>query len=385
MARKLARIVRVSEVSRHPDADRLDVCMVGGWRVVTARDEIRPGDEAVYFEIDSALPADDDRYGYLHTRCLKRFRRTGGRPDTVVVRIRTAKIRGVLSQGLLMPRWKFSELLSFSVGDDVTSVLRVIHYDELFEEVSAERHTGGGGDRAKANRLPKAPAGYPMEYAFPRTDQERVQNIDDVLRSGRYAGLHFEVTEKLDGSSMTVCWLPTVRPDSPIALCSRNLEVSVDGDGKFARAFRDFALGRAVRMMSELCFGGHDIALQGELTGPGINGNRAGRGDFCYNVFDVFDVTLCRFAKPADVVAACATCGVPHVPVIDPMMPYDAEVFTSDGLLAMADGASVFSPHGNPREGLVFKCVEDPSIHFKAVSNRYLLRETELVPSEVEP
>ena len=109
--RKLASVVAIATAEPIPDTDGLDVVTMEGkgWRVVTSRGEFSPGDRAVYFEIDSALPADDDRYAFLHARCLKAWRDKHGKVLAQAVRIRTIRLRGVISQGLVMPIDRFPE------------------------------------------------------------------------------------------------------------------------------------------------------------------------------------------------------------------------------------------------------------------------------------
>ena len=71
--RKLASIAAIAATEPIPDSDRLDVVTLEGkaWRIVTGRNEFHPGDRAVYFEIDSALLADHERYAFLRERCLR--------------------------------------------------------------------------------------------------------------------------------------------------------------------------------------------------------------------------------------------------------------------------------------------------------------------------
>ena len=103
--RKLVSIVTIATAEPIADSDRLDVVTMKGkgWRVVTGRGEFKPGDTAVYFEIDSALPADDERYAFLRDRCLRSWTDKHGRVLMQAIRIRTVKMRGVISQGLVMP------------------------------------------------------------------------------------------------------------------------------------------------------------------------------------------------------------------------------------------------------------------------------------------
>ena len=105
MARKLASIVEIESCDPIPDTERLSVATMKGkgWKVVTGRDEFHSGDLAVYFEIDSYLPSEDERYAFLKDRCLKRFVSKSGNVLREGIRIKTIKLRGVISQGLLMP------------------------------------------------------------------------------------------------------------------------------------------------------------------------------------------------------------------------------------------------------------------------------------------
>ena len=70
--RKLASIVTIREVKDIPWSDTLSVASMQGkgWQVVIGRDSLKPGDRAVYFEIDSALPPTDARFDFLKEKCL---------------------------------------------------------------------------------------------------------------------------------------------------------------------------------------------------------------------------------------------------------------------------------------------------------------------------
>ena len=72
MERKLAKIVYVDNVEKHFNADALDICTIGGWKVVTKRDEFKPGDFAVYFEVDSFLPIEPE-FEFLRKSSYKKM------------------------------------------------------------------------------------------------------------------------------------------------------------------------------------------------------------------------------------------------------------------------------------------------------------------------
>ena len=56
--RRLARIVRVTDVKPIPKADRLEVAVVDGWECVVQKGTFGPGSMGLYFEIDAAIALD---------------------------------------------------------------------------------------------------------------------------------------------------------------------------------------------------------------------------------------------------------------------------------------------------------------------------------------
>ena len=144
MARKLASIVEIESCDPIPDTERLSVATMKGkgWKVVTGRDEFHRGDLAVYFEIDSYLPSGDERYAFLKDRCLKRFVSKSGNVLREGIRIKTIKLRGVISQGLLMP-------LSAFVGKEILVKNHLAKPEDVIAEDTAavkEADVKGGED-----------------------------------------------------------------------------------------------------------------------------------------------------------------------------------------------------------------------------------------------
>ncbi len=366
MARKLASVVMISSVSPIPDADRLEVVeMEGkGWRVVTAKGEFRPGDLAIYFEIDSYLPADDERYAFLRERCLRKFVSKGGSLLREGLRIKTVKLRGVVSQGLVMPVAKFPELADggtpLEVGRDVTADLRVDHFDEVAE---AMRPAAGG--------IGADDAMGPFPGFIPKTDEERIQNLAEYFTTMR--GRIFEVTEKNDGTSVTMFYAPSMDGGNPFGVCTRNQRLKPPADGADgALPWRVALKCDAEKAIRAACGQkGAELAFQGELVGPGVNANRDFYRDWEWHVFRIWDISAGAFIPPGEARSICAQFGLQYVPVIAEAMDVFAKFPDTDALLAFAEGKTA---RGNEREGLVFKTVDAPYVSFKAVSNRYLLK-----------
>lgn len=354
--RKLVTKRIIDSISPIENADAIETAHVGGWQVVVKKGEMQRGDTAVYFEIDSALPVDDERYSFLKDRCLKRFTANSGETVDECIRVKTIKLRGCLSQGLLLPVIQFPELSDIPMEEDCSEVLRVRHYDELSNMYS--------GNATAGNQKGSFPC------FIPKTDEERIQNLPAYFTTMK--DVEFEVSEKVDGSSMTVFYAPVLRPESPFGVCSRNFELMLDDESSaFVRMAKAYRLD--VILHESFLYDDKELALQGELNGPGINGNRDKSKELTFKVFRIYNITDQKFITPEQRINWCDAYLVPHVKVLQRHFKPFAEFKDMDELLKYSDG---LTDNGNPREGLVYK-EEDASnpITFKAVSNAYLIKE----------
>lgn len=376
--RKLASIVRIGTTYPIPDSDRLSVAIPEGtmWRVVTARDEFKEGDLAMFFEIDAGLPPDDPRYEFLHERALRKFVNKHGSVLRKIVRIRTVKLRGVISQGLLIPILQFPEAEGHEVGDDMTEALGVLHYDDVAEEIRQllDTSTKPGTGR---------PAGA-FPWYVPKTDETRIQSLPQWVEELK--GVKFEVTLKMDGSSASYGYAPSKREDKdPFFVCSRNfelkrpepdegvtemLEATRSGSTWWEMAFK-YELESKLKAYCEenKC----ELCIQGEIVGPGMNGNRDELKDREFRVFRIWDIGRQYFLTTPERVAVCEALGLLHVPILAVRMDVFNDLPSVDEILKFAEGKTA---SGHEREGLVFK--EADTHHprsFKAVSNAYLLKQ----------
>lgn len=339
MMRKLASIRRIDEIKPIDGADAIECAVIGGWSVVVKKGEFAVGELAVYFEIDSWIPTE-----------LAPFLSKGKEPREFEgvkgERLRTVKLRGQLSQGLLVPieilRGKVGGPDFEFIGDcesmDVTDLLGIKKWEKPMNAQLA--------GQAKGN--------FPS--LIPKTDQERIQNLKKEIAGAQ--GVTFEVTEKLEGSSMT-CYLI----DGVFGVCSRNLDLKETEGNSFWETARREGIEEKMRGM------GDNVAIQGELIGPGIQGNIYGLLKPQFYVFDVYDIHAGVYFKPEDRRAVIANMGLNHVPVLNANYTLDGDI---EYILGTAEGQSVMSK--TEREGIVFKEVNG-GFTFKAISNKYLLGE----------
>ena len=384
--RKLASIQRVLNIYPIEGADRIEVAQINGWKVIQKKGESKVGDLVVYFEIDSFLPVRPE-FEFLRATSLKVMEGVEG------YRIKTRKLKGVVSQGLVLPLdafpWDNHPSLQtcgygvFEEGMDVTELLGVKKYEV------AEIHQGF--TRTKGN----------FPHFIPKTDQTRIQNRPSLLEDRKTV---WEVTLKMDGSSMTV-----YHKDGDVGVCSRNLELTIDDETKAGNHFVKTAV--ELDLLERLKEAGRNVAVQGELMGPGIQGNREGLAVHHYFIYDVWDIDAMRYMSVAERVqfltsvfpevyeteeigmhvARNATQRLRHCPAVSftydgggsstfDEMVNDAEtkatecfvpgVYTVEDLLALADAPSLNHPVA---EGFVFKSM-DGQTSFKVINNKYLLK-----------
>lgn len=340
MERKLASIQRVVAIEPIANADAIELARINGWQCVVKKGEFAPGDLGVFLEIDS-IPPDTEIFRFLWT---PKSGEVIERPAKF--RIRTMKLRGVLSQGLLLPLASFA-LDNVREDDDLTQLLGVEKYEP-------PAPVGMGDFRAN----------FP---AFvPKTDEMRVQSVPEVLDELR--GLPYAATLKYDGTSSTFVIDP--RTDEFHA-CGRNLSL-LDGENIYWRVARKYELESVLRRFPNL-------ALQGELCGPGIQKNRLNLKELSLFIFNVYDFQNARYLAHDEARQWLADNGLTPVETIE---EGDAFAHTQESLLALAEGK--YPNTQNEREGIVIRPREErfsPTLggrlSFKAISNRFLLKEGE--------
>ena len=334
MTRKLATIRKIDALTPIDGADAIECATVGGWKVVVKKGEYTVGDLAVYCEIDSWIPTE-----------LASFLSKGKEPREFEgikgERLRTVKLRGQLSQGLLLPYAMVGRIAS--EDEDVSEQLGVIKW-----EMPMNAQLAG---MARGN--------FPS--LIPKTDQERVQNLIKEVNGAIEQRMRFEVTEKLEGSSMTVYLI-----DGEFGVCSRNLDLKETEGNTFWQVARRDNIEQKMRDETDENW---QFAIQGELIGPGIQGNIYKLSAPEFRVFDVYDITNGCYLNPAVRRTLIENMGLNHVPVLTTFM----RLLPVQDLLTLAESKSALNQKVE-REGIVFK-EENGGMSFKAISNAYLLGE----------
>lgn len=345
--RKLARVVKIDEIHGIPDADAIEVATVGGWKVVVKKNEYKAGDLAVYFEIDSWIPHELAPFLTKAGQYPKVYNGVEGQ------RLKTIRLRGQLSQGLLMPipQSVYDGMKSQVVNDviedlDLTDILMIQKWER---EIPAQLAGVSRGNFPSFIR---------------KTDQERIQNLKKEYAKWQEDGVVWEMTEKLDGSSMTIY----VNGDE-CGVCSRNLNLKESEENSFWRvAIRE-------NLIDKIKSTGKNITLQGELVGPGVQGNKYNLSELQFYLFDVYNIDTQEYYTPEQRWMLVLQLGLKHTPILSHEINFKENEWTLDYVLRNAEFKSYLNQQ-TEAEGVVFKSIDGKN-SFKAISNKFLLKNDE--------
>jgi len=351
MGRKLASVQRIGAIEPIPGADAIECARVLGWQCVVKKGEFKEGDLVVYFEVDSFLPIRPE-FEFLRKGNLKKLE-----DGTEGFRLRTIRLRGQISQGLVMPM-SILEAVNCTVskdceGLDLTGVLGV----RLWQPPVPACLRG------------KIKGSFPS--FIPKTDETRVQVLGEVIK--RHAGTPCYITEKVDGSSITF-----YLKDGKFGVCSRNLELDMNDEGNaYVQAAKELQIEERMRNYPE-----RNYALQGELFGNGIQGNPLGIEGREIRFFNAFDIDKFEYYDYWELRDLLGSLLLEVVPVLSENWPLEAD---GNKILEMATGPSQINPKVL-REGIVIRPLHEKvdlemakgmgsgRLSFKAVSQEYLLK-----------
>jgi len=350
--RKLATIRTIKSVEPIPNADSIVKLTFEsmGWVCVTDKaTNPQPGDKRVYFEVDSVLPKDTpwkDANGDSIFKFMEPYN----------YRVKTIKLRGQVSQGLSIPLADFPGLIDRAEGDnspieeglDVTDSIGVVKYELPVD-------TQIGGDTKG-----------PFPGFIEKTDELRAaefDNLNEIL-----ATKDLTATVKVDGSSGTFYFL-----NGEFGVCSRNQELKDTEKNAFWIMARKYKLQERMKAL------GMNLAIQGEVAGPGIQNNRAKLPELRLFVFTVQDLDKNRRLTPQELHETLSLLNsvvegeqIGTVPEL-PMIPAGT-LKTIEDVDALAEGpTTIVGAPETRREGVVFRST-DGTISFKQVSTKYLLK-----------
>ncbi len=358
MSTLFVKIVKIQDIVSHGNADSLEVAKIAGWECVVKKGDFTKGDLAVYIPIDSRIPYALEEKLFVNAK----VKLDHGR-------IKTIKLRGRVSQGLIVKLGSLPEIEEPQEGADVAEILGVTKYEPP--------EPGNSGFGPKSGKQRKATPGF-VKY----TDIENIKWYNDAFVDGDLVVM----TEKLHGTSARY----TLGPRTPKTILEKvkkffgkdlglevicgTRETEHGADDKFstwAKVARQYCLDTKLES-GEIVFG--------EIVGNGIQKNY----DYGYapghHGFFVYDVSVKnedgtkRFLNHDELTVWCLTRGLNIVPV------FYVGPFSEEMLKTYTQGPSWLDPKNPIREGTVVRPINEakgPSSNrkvLKSISPEYALK-----------
>lgn len=379
--RELAYVVKVDEIRPIEGADRVEVAIVNGWHIMVRKDQFKPGDLAVYFEIDSKVPAEEP-FMFLEPKHFK---------------IKTQKyFKGtVISQGLLMSFEDFGwEKDAYKLGDFLTQKLKVTY---AVEEDNARKASSVDKYKKMAQRHGKLFSHQPFRWLMRRTwgkkilfmffgktsdkktgwpawvaktDEERVENMPWILENKN----PWVATEKIDGTSTTFTMKRGKFGKNDFYVCSRNVVFDKPDKNCFydTNVYIEMAEKYDIEKILESILTNDPtldwVTLQGETYGAGIQKRDYGLKE---HRFAGFNFITSKEGRWDSVRAAkfMTQYNIPWVPILDEnyILPDTIEELRA---FSHSEGSRI---DGVIKEGIVFRS-QDGSMSFKCVDPEFLLK-----------
>jgi RNA ligase (TIGR02306 family) len=363
----LATIRKIVDIKAIADADKIELAYIDGWQVVVAKkDNFKVGDMVVYVEINSQMP-EKPEYEFLKPR---RYR------------VRTIKLKKMLSQGLILPLSYLPKDLKIIENLDVGETLGICKYDP---EAQEEKDLQTPKHQNKVLRFCMGFAPFRKVYmalnqkekgSFPsdiisKSDEENLQNCAEVIMNN--FDKRFYINEKIEGQSSLFYTNFDKRwgfKRKIFGVCSRNLRLAKPDNSKYWASAKKYDLEKILKGYKGI------VAVQAEQTGEGIQGN-------IYKIngveLFVFNVKLDgKRLNYNDMLDFCVKHNLKTVPLINPNFIPSENISCNDKasvvkwLLDYSNGKSML--YDTLREGIVVRLWETPEISFKVKSPDYLIK-----------
>lgn len=319
---------KISKSIPHPNADRLSLCELEGlaFQFVTGLNEFNVGDEVLYFPVDSLLPLPlQEKMGLVG--------RLSGKEKN---RIKTVRLRGEISQGIVGPLSLLNDKQDLTSPEDITEYLDVKKYEP---PITPSKHGNLVG-------LPMGLSVYDIEGA------DRFVNVAERMMPMKVC-----ITEKVEGSNFAVAY--SVNNNKIYVLQRHHAIEPIDGHvhdyWKIAEEQRIIELVHLLSQNNTM-----NVVVYGEFVGPGYQGNYYNLKNHKVFLFDIkindkwLDVDnflnkIGNFYKDYNICVPCV-----------PFISYNvilSEWLDGKTIQQISNGQSLLCD--KPREGIVIKPMDN--------------------------
>jgi len=389
MSTLLVEICKIDEVTKHPNADRLSIVTIKGWHCIVGLNDYNVGDAIIFIPPDSMIPQnviDDYKLTYL---CSRSTRQHG--------RVKTVKLRGCISQGLVMP-------LSILSKDEPVQ----LELDGVVGEITGKVLYPGFEYGTNVAELLGITKYEPPEPSFsgmgnPRTSKKKWKNPDfDIythIENIKHYNTVFElgdavnITEKIHGTNFRAgvlkChyrglrwwkWLMVkLFGEYEFIYGSHRVQIAKNASRAKNSYYSEDVYGQIAKRYQLKDIIPKGYIIYGEIYGKGI---QKGYTYGLPHVFNEYDIDVVFFDVKKDGVYLnydefyefCKERALPKTPIL-----YQGMYPGLDKVKEMTKGNSVLCEEQKMREGVVVKSYIEENNHncgrkiLKSISEDYLL------------
>lgn len=347
----LAVVCRIQSITPIEGRDRIELCRIVNYNSIVQKNQFREGELAIYIFYDSVLPVRPE-FEFLRKRCYS--------PRLDGFRIKPMRMGNVISEGLVLPL----SILCRPAGEGevVTGELGIRQYEPPEERISY-KNIPRKGLISLLMKIPAFEKWYLLrsrrrrEYpeTIPKSDEENIERKWDSVAADNAA--EYIVTEKMEGQAATY-YLRSRK----YHVCSHNYEVDRKS-GSWGAVSEELDIERILKRIKRQT--GRDLAIQGEICGPGIQKNIYGFDKLHFFVYGGYEVVSGRRLAFSELKNICNEYELEMVPFIK-----RSHLLSScDEMLSDAEGTSIYGA-SVPREGCVWR-TESGDVHFKCKSRPY--------------
>lgn len=337
----LAQVMQIANLEAIVNRDRIETCVVGGYRGIVEKGLHNIDNWVVVFRYDSILP---ERPIFEFMRQFK-------------FRVKSKKFNipdnpAIYSQVIILPidlvETEYGITLPREESYECASLLEIKKY---IPKASGESTSFG---------IMKPKGDFPSEI-ISKTDEVNVASKIRLINELK--DLPYYISVKVDGSSFTA-----IKKDEDVTVCSRNLQIQECEGNKFWEAANKYDLKNIIKY-------NNGLGIQGELCGPGIQKNKLGLSEVDLFVFNIIDLSTRRRIHIDDQIKFCERHGLKHVDIVE---FGDSFNYTYDELIAKIITQKYVNTE-NPIEGYVIRPKEDffsktiqGSFSFKLMNPEYI-------------
>jgi RNA ligase (TIGR02306 family) len=320
-------VFRIDNVTKHPDADSLDITQVfGGYPCIMRRGDFKVGDLAIYIPVDVVLPC-NELFSFLSSKDRKH--------------LKAKRLRGIFSMGLIIPAQK-----DMYEGEDVTQKLGITRWEP--QDPSMNRP----GGKILAGDAEKDPTDFTFVH-YTDIENARKTKYIQAFKEGEEVVIH----EKIHGANFRV--LHASKSDR-LFVGSRQQNKRRPKEDNNRSSW--WELAEKYDLEFKLKTFAPNLLFFGEMYGNvqdlKYGCSNDGKNSTKLALFDIFDIKKMIYLSYDEARRISDTLELPWVPTL-----YRGPWTKLDDFLHYAEGNSMVEGANNIREGFVIRPVNEAWDH----------------------